>query len=712
MATLLGQQINLTYPGLIKTTDNSAIDGTLKALTDGEGNTLPIEVSTTEINFTGVVTGVPAGPQGAQGVQGPQGDDSIVPGPQGPQGPQGLAGVQGVQGPQGEDSTVPGPQGPEGPQGEAGGTAYYGQISRTTTGTVSITTAGVFQPLNLTATLDSEANGIGVGTATPFAVKNITSESMLLNINGFVNFISFNSDVVAIKLALNGVPIDVTKCIGQPNNSPFQNGFETAISDWMIELAPNDEVALYITSLTQAGSITIRTARMVAYTVGREGDVGSQGSQGPQGVQGPQGEDGVSVGFSISKTTPTTPHTGDVLETVIETLLIPAGTVLDNNVYSLVVNTGCTKAVSATTLMKAYVNTTPTIGGDVLISGNGVILGTTSTTSNWDRYLYVNKADGTGQGTYLPLSSSGTRTGSSLLLQTYPIDWTVDQYVVITGLLGNAANTVFNNAVSFAAIAGGEGPQGPAGGPQGPQGIDGVQGAQGPQGPQGIDGVQGVQGIQGVQGVQGPQGIATAYASRVFVNHGALSTSIYLTYPSPRLEGPGPAPDYTDIRSLIGRFIPEPSIPITEWYIPLINTGAFTGNHVIQLAVYDTYPGTHAPRNKVYTQSITVPLTGSNLFYKHVATAPFTPVGNDYWIAIGSNTASTDGVRVRAYNGANTSLLPGMVFWDENNPLATQSGRPTTLMVELPGGAPDLPATFAENFSYSIREELMVVGYK
>lgn len=42
-----------TYPGLIKTGDNAPIDGTLKPLSDGNGNNLPMAVSTTTINLTG-----------------------------------------------------------------------------------------------------------------------------------------------------------------------------------------------------------------------------------------------------------------------------------------------------------------------------------------------------------------------------------------------------------------------------------------------------------------------------------------------------------------------------------------------------------------------------------------------------------------------------------------------------------------------------------
>jgi hypothetical protein len=60
MSSLQNLQISQTFPGLIKTNDEAAIDGTLRTLQDGAGNDLPIEVSTTGVNFTGTVTGIPA----------------------------------------------------------------------------------------------------------------------------------------------------------------------------------------------------------------------------------------------------------------------------------------------------------------------------------------------------------------------------------------------------------------------------------------------------------------------------------------------------------------------------------------------------------------------------------------------------------------------------------------------------------------------------
>ena len=67
MATLNGTQINNTYPGLIKTTDNAVIGAVEKEITDGEGNSSTLKLGTTSASFVGTldltgatVTGIPA----------------------------------------------------------------------------------------------------------------------------------------------------------------------------------------------------------------------------------------------------------------------------------------------------------------------------------------------------------------------------------------------------------------------------------------------------------------------------------------------------------------------------------------------------------------------------------------------------------------------------------------------------------------------------
>ncbi len=69
MATLTNEQINLTYPGLIKTADSAALDLTIqKALTDGLGNNLPMTAAQDGISFNAsvdfsaaTITGLSAG---------------------------------------------------------------------------------------------------------------------------------------------------------------------------------------------------------------------------------------------------------------------------------------------------------------------------------------------------------------------------------------------------------------------------------------------------------------------------------------------------------------------------------------------------------------------------------------------------------------------------------------------------------------------------
>lgn len=93
---LNGCQIDATYPGLIKTCDNSAVTSTYKPITDGNGNDLPLQVSSLGTKFTGdadftgaTVTGIPAGPTGPTGAPGPTGAQGAV----GPTGPGGAAGL-------------------------------------------------------------------------------------------------------------------------------------------------------------------------------------------------------------------------------------------------------------------------------------------------------------------------------------------------------------------------------------------------------------------------------------------------------------------------------------------------------------------------------------------------------------------------------------------------------------------------------------------
>jgi hypothetical protein len=192
----------------------------------------------------------------------------IFSGEKGDKGDQGDQGIQGIQGPKGEDGD---------------GTAYYAQASRMTSGTISIATAGTYQSTGLTATLDTEAYGIGLGTSDTFALKNTTSENLFVKIYGSADIEASNNKILGIKLALNGNLINESEC-----NAATATGssFAKLITSWMIELEPNDEVALYVTNFTNTGDITLLRGRLIATTVGRQGDKGDKGDTGDKGDVG------------------------------------------------------------------------------------------------------------------------------------------------------------------------------------------------------------------------------------------------------------------------------------------------------------------------------------------------------------------------------------------------------------------------------------------
>jgi hypothetical protein len=143
----------------------------------------------------------------------------------------------------------------------------------------------------LVGTLDPENFGVSLGTTDTFAVKNTSGETVLFEIYGSADIDSGNNKILGIKLALNGVPIDETEC---QSSTATSTNFAKLVTNWMVELAPNDEVALYVTNFNNSGNITFLRGRLVASTVGRQGNSGTTGATGPTGPTGSTGPQGAT----------------------------------------------------------------------------------------------------------------------------------------------------------------------------------------------------------------------------------------------------------------------------------------------------------------------------------------------------------------------------------------------------------------------------------
>ena len=159
--------------------------------------------------------------------------------------------------------TTPGPAGPSG----AAAVMVRGQASKMDSDTVDITTQGVYIATGLTATFDaSTANGMALATTNTFGLKNTSGSTKLLRFFGSIDArtVTGNNQTLGVKLAYNGVAIDETEC-----RAFTGTGTEEAklVTSWMISVANNDEVSLFIANHSGSGDISFRRGRILASEV-------------------------------------------------------------------------------------------------------------------------------------------------------------------------------------------------------------------------------------------------------------------------------------------------------------------------------------------------------------------------------------------------------------------------------------------------------------
>ena len=159
--------------------------------------------------------------------------------------------------------TTPGPAGPSGSVAPL----VCGQVSKMDAGTIDIVTQGVYVSTGLTGTFDTTtASGMTLGTSNAFAVKNTSGSTKLMQIYGSMDAktASGNNKVLGIKLAKNGTAIDQTECRALTGSG---NEEAKLVTNWMISMAANDEVALFIANHSSNVDITFARGRLVATQV-------------------------------------------------------------------------------------------------------------------------------------------------------------------------------------------------------------------------------------------------------------------------------------------------------------------------------------------------------------------------------------------------------------------------------------------------------------
>lgn len=139
-----------------------------------------------------------------------------------------------------------------------------GVLWRQTTGTVVITTAGVYVPLNLAGTLDTDVafNMEASGSPNVSGLKNTTSQTRTVFILATYDGKGGNNHAIGLKLALNGVPIDATECRSF-GGSTGQVG--KTLTQWIMKLEPGDEVTMWGANIDATDNLSIERFKMAAF---------------------------------------------------------------------------------------------------------------------------------------------------------------------------------------------------------------------------------------------------------------------------------------------------------------------------------------------------------------------------------------------------------------------------------------------------------------
>lgn len=143
--------------------------------------------------------------------------------------------------------------------------ASYGQLSKMDAATITLVAQNVYQSTGLTGTLSSLGSGVGLGTTDTFALKNTSGKTKVFEVFGSIDMgVGVIGDtIMGIKLALNGVVIDATEC------RAWSIGGKAGklVTNWMVELAPNDEISLYVANFSNTTDFSFSRGRIVAKTI-------------------------------------------------------------------------------------------------------------------------------------------------------------------------------------------------------------------------------------------------------------------------------------------------------------------------------------------------------------------------------------------------------------------------------------------------------------
>lgn len=136
---------------------------------------------------------------------------------------------------------------------------------RQTTGTVTITTAGTYYPINLSGSMDTDASfNMQSGIVNATGVINTTDQARTVVFIATYDGKCGNNNAMGLKLALNGTPIDATECRSFAG-STGQVG--KTMTQWIERVEPGDEVSMWAANIDTTDDLEIQRFKLLAHAV-------------------------------------------------------------------------------------------------------------------------------------------------------------------------------------------------------------------------------------------------------------------------------------------------------------------------------------------------------------------------------------------------------------------------------------------------------------
>ncbi len=134
-----------------------------------------------------------------------------------------------------------------------------------TGGTVTVTTAGTYYPVNIAGTLDPDATfNMAAGTTNVSGLKNNTDQARTIVFIATYDGRAGNNNAIGLKLALNGVPIDATECRSFAGSG---DRVGKAMTQWIERVEPGDEVSMWVASIDTTDDVEIERFKLLAHAV-------------------------------------------------------------------------------------------------------------------------------------------------------------------------------------------------------------------------------------------------------------------------------------------------------------------------------------------------------------------------------------------------------------------------------------------------------------